>query len=234
MSIMDFWKVDHGFWNIWSWILKSRSWMFEKSKTWILKTLIGNVGRRYHESGNIGHKRSPIICSCCYLFRMLLYIDHISNASHYFVTLRQSRATCSSRAAQSSRYPRAWFTYRFVFLFMPCAAFLSCRYMFVCLPRASREHVRFACHTVPRSEPLCYWCLCVCLARPASMFGLRVLPFRVRSHYVICVCVCLARPANIFGLLVCVCLARPASDWSIQWWGSKTVAILMGGATVRR
>ena len=163
MSIMDFWKVDHGFWNIWSWILKSRSWMFEKSKTWILKTLIGNVGRRYHESGNIGHKRSPIICSCCYLFRMLLYIDHISNASHYFVTLRQSRATCSSRAAQSSRYPRAWFTYRFVFLFMPCAAFLSCRYMFVCLPRASREHVWFACPTVPRSEPL--WYLCVFASR---------------------------------------------------------------------
>ena len=42
-------------------------------------------------------------------------------------------------------------------------------FMFVCLPRASREHVWFACPTVPRSEPLLD--LNVCLPRAFREHG---------------------------------------------------------------
>jgi hypothetical protein len=81
----------------------------------------------------------------------------------------------------ASRVPRA------------CLACLSYRsafgaimlLMFVCLPRASREHVWFACPTVPRSEPLCYLCLCLSRAsREHLWFACLCLPRASRERLI--------------------------------------------------
>ena len=73
-------------------------------------------------------------------------------------------------------------------------------------PRVIREHDSHivSCFCLCLALPFFHvvTCLCVCLARPASMFGLLVIPFRVRSHYVIDVCVFASRVPR--ACLVCV------------------------------
>jgi len=59
--------------------------------------------------------------------------------------------------------------------------------------------------------------VCVCIARPASMFGLLVLPFRVRSHYGMYVCLPRAFRehgwfAGRFARFMFLCLPRASRE----------------------
>ena len=143
------------------------------------KTHIGNVGRRYHESGGLESR-------CFYSIRGAIYLKPVIISSPSSRDLRSSRAAQYIALAVFIREHDSHMHVVSCFLFMlsrPPVIYVCVfasrvpRACLVCLSYRSAfgAIIGFKCvfaSCVPRAWLVClFLCFCVCLARPASRFN---------------------------------------------------------------